>query len=85
VSTSISTGKPVELPTLQGRSTTLIDRHGDHIAALIHDPALDDEPELLEGVGPLPDRLENARLDAELSPARGAPRLPRAHRRGGAE
>ncbi|HZM17956.1 MAG TPA: sensor histidine kinase [Gaiellaceae bacterium] len=60
-------GKPVELPDLQGRSTTLIDRHGDHIAALIHDPALDDEPELLEGVEAAAGiALENARLDAEL-------------------
>ena len=60
-------GKPVELPDLQGRSTTLIDRHGEHVAALIHDPALDDEPELLEGVEAAAGiALENARLDAEL-------------------
>ena len=60
-------GKPVELPDLNGRSTTLIDRHGDHVAALIHDPALDDEPELLEGVEAAAGiALENARLDAEL-------------------
>ena len=60
-------GKPVELPELNGRSTTLIDRHGGHVAALIHDPALDDEPELLEGVEAAAGiSLENARLDAEL-------------------
>jgi signal transduction histidine kinase len=60
-------GKPVGLPELNGRSTTLIDRHGDHVAALIHDPALDDEPELLEGVQAAAGiALENARLDAEL-------------------
>ena len=34
---------------------------------MIHDPALDDEPELLEGVGAAAGiALENARLDAEL-------------------
>jgi signal transduction histidine kinase len=60
-------GKLVELPDLRGRSTTLIDRHGDHIAALIHDPELDEEPELLESVGAAAGiALENARLDAEL-------------------
>ena len=60
-------GKPVELPDLKGRSTTLIDRHGDHVAALIHDPALDDEPELLEGAEAAAGiALENARLDAVL-------------------
>ena len=60
-------GQPVELPDLNGRSTTLIDRHGDHVAVLIHDPALDDEPELLEGVEAAAGiALENARLDAEL-------------------
>ena len=60
-------GRPVELPDLEGRSTTLIDRDGEHIAALIHDPALDDEPELLEGVQAAAGiALENARLHAEL-------------------
>jgi signal transduction histidine kinase len=60
-------GKPVELPDLNGRATTLIDRHGDHVAALIHDPALDDEPELLEGAQAAAGiALENARLHAEL-------------------
>jgi signal transduction histidine kinase len=60
-------GRPVELPDLEGRATTLIDRDGDHIAALIHDPALEDEPELLEGVQAAAGiALENARLHAEL-------------------
>jgi signal transduction histidine kinase len=60
-------GRPVELPDLEGRSTTLIDRDGEHIAALIHDPALDDEPELLDGVQAAAGiALENARLHAEL-------------------
>jgi signal transduction histidine kinase len=60
-------GRPVELPDLEGRATTLIDRDGDHIAALIHDPALEDEPELLDGVQAAAGiALENARLHAEL-------------------
>jgi signal transduction histidine kinase len=60
-------GRPVELPDLEGRSTTLIDRDGEHIAALIHDPALDEEPELLDGVQAAAGiALENARLHAEL-------------------
>jgi signal transduction histidine kinase len=60
-------GRPVELPDLEGRATTLIDRDGDHVAALIHDPALEEEPELLHGVEAAAGiALENARLHAEL-------------------
>ena len=60
-------GRPVELPDLEGRATTLIDRNGAHVAALIHDPALEDEPELLDGVQAAAGiALENARLHAAL-------------------
>jgi signal transduction histidine kinase len=60
-------GRPLELPDLEGRATTLIDRNGDHVAALIHDPALEDEPELLDRVQAAAGiALENARLHAEL-------------------
>ena len=60
-------GRPVELPDLEGRATTLIDRNGAHVAALIHDPALEDEPELLDGVEAAAGiALENARLHAAL-------------------
>ena len=60
-------GRPIELPSLEGRSTTLIDRDGKHVAALIHDPELEDEPELLRGVEAVAGiALENARLHAEL-------------------
>jgi signal transduction histidine kinase len=60
-------GRPLELPDLNGRATTLIDRDGDHVAALIHDPALEDEPELLDRVQAAAGiALENARLHAEL-------------------
>jgi signal transduction histidine kinase len=60
-------GQPVEL-TEVGRGTTLIDRDGAHVAALVHDPTLDDEPELLDAVGAVAGfALENARLHAELA------------------
>jgi signal transduction histidine kinase len=60
-------GRPVELQDLDGRATTLIDRDGEHVAALIHDPALEDEPELLYSVQAAAGiALENGRLHAEL-------------------
>ncbi|HEY7707793.1 MAG TPA: sensor histidine kinase [Gaiellaceae bacterium] len=60
-------GRPVELPDLEGRTTTLIDRDGEHVAALIHDPALEDEPELLDAVQAAAGiALEYNRLQAEL-------------------
>ncbi len=56
--------EPARLPE---RSVTTIERGGQRIAALVHDPSLDDEPELVEliaaGAG-LP--LENVRLQADL-------------------
>ena len=49
-----------------GRATTLIDRDGAHMAALLHDPELEDEPELLAAVGAAAAiALENGRLQAE--------------------
>ena len=60
-------GRPVQLEDLDGRATTLIDRGGEHVAALIHDPALEDEPELLDSVRAAAGiALENGRLHAEL-------------------
>jgi signal transduction histidine kinase len=60
-------GRTVELPERgSGRATTLIERDGAHIAALVHDPALEDEPELLAAVGAAAGiALENGRLQAE--------------------
>lgn len=60
-------GSRVELPDRSaGRATTLIDRDGSHMAALLHDPALEDEPELLAAVGAAAGiALENGRLQAE--------------------
>ena len=61
-------GQPVQLSgDRDGRSMTLIDRDGVPVAALLHDPSLDDEPELLAaataGAGIA---VENARLHVEL-------------------
>jgi signal transduction histidine kinase len=60
-------GRPLELRDEPGRATTLIDREGAHVAALVHDAALEDEPELLAAVTAAAGiALENARLHAEL-------------------
>jgi signal transduction histidine kinase len=60
-------GREVELPRDGRRAVTLIDRGGEHVAALIHDPSLNDEPELLGAVTAAAGiALENARLNAEL-------------------
>jgi signal transduction histidine kinase len=49
------------------RRTTLIFREGVRVAALVHDPVLDDEPELLEAVTAAAGiALENGRLHAEI-------------------
>jgi signal transduction histidine kinase len=62
-------GRPVELPKAgSGRTTTLIDRDGLHVAALLHDPALADEPELLDAVTAAAEiAIENGRLHVELN------------------
>ena len=61
-------GRPVKLPSSgSGRGTTLIDRNGEHVAALLHDSALADEPELLDAVTAAAGiALENGRLHVEL-------------------
>jgi len=61
-------GLPVELPSDPSeRALTLIDRDGVHVAAMVHDPALADEPELLEAVTAAAGiALENGRLNVEL-------------------
>ena len=77
-------GRAMELPSNgSGRATTLIDRDGERVAALLHDPALRDEPELLDAVGAAAGiALENGRLHAELrARLRRAQGLARADRR----
>lgn len=61
-------GRAVDLSAgVRGRSTTIIDRNGVPIAALLHDSSLDDEPELLDGVAAAAGfALENGQLQADL-------------------
>ena len=61
-------GRAVQLPGAgDGRTTTLIDRDGEHVAALVHDPSLNHESELLDAVSAAAGiALENGRLHVEL-------------------
>jgi signal transduction histidine kinase len=60
-------GRPLTLPENSARTSTVIDRDGGHVAALIHDSELVEEPELLDAVGAAAGiALENGRLQAEL-------------------
>jgi signal transduction histidine kinase len=61
-------GHPLDIGDLgRGRATTLIERKGEHVAALLHDPSLQDEPELLTAVtAAAAIAVENGRLQAEL-------------------
>jgi signal transduction histidine kinase len=60
-------GTPVELDTQpDGRAVTLIDRGGEHLAALSHDASVGDDPDLLQAVAAAAGiALENAQLHAE--------------------
>jgi signal transduction histidine kinase len=61
-------GTPLALPEEgSGRAATFVDNDGEHVAALIHDPALVHQPELLEVVCAAANvALERERLQAEL-------------------
>jgi hypothetical protein len=76
-------GRPAALPGDDaGRSVTVLDRDGTPIAALIHDPALESEPELLESAAAAARlAIDNARLQAEVRSQLREVRLPRPHRR----
>jgi signal transduction histidine kinase len=61
-------GRPVELPRDgDAQVATVIEREGRPVAALVHDPTLHDEPDLVEAVGAAAGlALENERLQADL-------------------
>jgi signal transduction histidine kinase len=60
-------GQPVELPTDPARWTNVVDGSGTPVAALLHDPSLQEEPALLDAVGAAAGlALERARLHADL-------------------
>jgi signal transduction histidine kinase len=63
-----ASGTPMQLPVLGGeRAATIVEREGEPIAALIHDPALAENDELVQSVcAAAALTLENARLQAEL-------------------
>jgi signal transduction histidine kinase len=63
-----SSGHPVELPQPGSeRAATVVEREGEPIAALVHDPALAENNELVQSVcAAAALTLENARLQAEL-------------------
>lgn len=63
-----SDGRAIELPApYSGRSSTLVERDGQPIAALLHDPALEHNVELVQSVCAAAGlALENERLQAEL-------------------
>jgi signal transduction histidine kinase len=60
-------GQPVDPGALSGQAVTVLEHDGNRLAALVHDPALLDEPQLLDAVGAAAGlALENTRLQAEL-------------------
>jgi signal transduction histidine kinase len=60
-------GRPVDIDTDSERSVTMLERGGRRVAALVHDPALAEHPELLDAVSSAAGlALENERLQAEL-------------------
>jgi signal transduction histidine kinase len=61
-------GRPVQLSAAPaGRGVTEVERDGRRIAAIIHDPTLLDDPELVHAAGAAAAlSLENERLEAEL-------------------
>ncbi len=59
-------GQPVELPEGERRAVTRLDHEGEPVAALVHDPSLLEEPELVRAAGAAARlALQNARLQAE--------------------
>ena len=61
-------GRPVELPPPGGdRAVTTVRHDGEAVAALVHDAALGDEPELVQAVAATARlTIENQRLQAEV-------------------
>jgi signal transduction histidine kinase len=60
-------GRPIELPRQGDRAVTALTSGGEEIAVLVHDPALLDEPGLVESVRATAGLvLENERLAAEV-------------------
>jgi PAS domain S-box-containing protein len=66
-------GRPLDPADRPDRAVTIVERSGKRVAALIHDPALTDNTELLETVGGTAGlALENEQLQADLRARLGA-------------
>ena len=66
-------GHPLDPAQRTDRAVTIVERSGRRVAALIHDPALADNTELVESVGAAAGlALENEQLQAELRARLGA-------------
>jgi PAS domain S-box-containing protein len=66
-------GHPLDPAQRADRSVTIVERSGRRVAALIHDPALADNTELVESVGATAGlALENEQLQADLRARLGA-------------
>ncbi len=63
-----ASGQPVEVATTSDRATTRVERDGELLAVLIHDPLIaDEDPGLVQGVGSVARMaLENERLAAQV-------------------
>ena len=61
-------GRPVPVPVSSPtRSVTMVERNGQRIAALVHDPALDDEREVIDSLATAAGlSLQNEQLTADL-------------------
>ena len=60
-------GNALDPESRPGRAVTVLEPGGKRLAALVHDPSLLDDPELVEAVGAAASlALENSRLQAEL-------------------
>jgi signal transduction histidine kinase len=71
-------GRAIELPRRADRAVTAVSVRGEEIAALVHDPALLDEPDLVESVRATAALvLENERLAAEVRSQLGEVRASR--------
>ena len=74
-----SSGKPFTSTRTAGRSATPVGRNGDTAAVIVHDAALDTDPELVATAGQaLLLALENGRLAAELESTSAELRASRA-------
>src|SRR4029077_19267677 len=63
-----SRGDPIDMTRVRsGRSLTALQRHDETVAYIVHDAALDPDPELLHAAGQsVLLTLESGRLEAEL-------------------